>query len=122
MYGVIQARYLTSDEMRAEETTMRLQKATGKARCQYCNVIIEKDTLEFVAPIASKFDRHHHFSPTTVDRGDGVMKHCPGWIGRNWSFVKDLLHTLTDPLGTDWDDAISDMIRYLEEAGYGAED
>jgi len=97
---------------------MRLQKATGKASCQYCGDIIAKDDTEFVARIGSKYERHFHLLETKV-AGDRV---CRGWINRNWGFIKDLLHKLTDSLGTDWDDAISDMIRYLEEVGYGAED
>ena len=107
---------------------MRLQKATGKASCRYCNTTIPKDTLEFVGRIGSQYERHFHFDKTMVDRGDGVMWECPGWIGNNWDFVKKLLHKLspagypTDALGTDWDDMISDMIRCLEEAGYGEED
>jgi len=67
---------------------MRIEKASGRAKCKDCNEIIEKDTPEVVGNLGTgKFEGHHHLFPTA---------NCKGFIVRHWGdFVDPLVSSLS---------------------------
>ena len=84
----------------------RIQKATGRARCQYCKEIITTEEEEMVAPVHSRFERHYHLNSSGQ---------CEGWIHHEWKFITSLLHRLTDIGGDDYDEFVDMLIKLWEE-------
>ena len=84
----------------------RIQKGTGRAKCQYCKETITTEELEVVAPISSKFERHYHLYSSGQ---------CEGWIWHNWKFVTSLLWKLSDIGGDDFNEDIRLLISLWEE-------
>ena len=84
----------------------RIQKGTGRARCQYCKETITSEEWDMVAPIHSKFERHHHLFSSDQ---------CEGWIYHEWNFIKDLLWKLVEIGGDDYDEFVHCLINLWEE-------
>lgn len=84
----------------------RIQKGTGRAKCQYCNETITTEELEVVVPVRSKYDRHFHLHSSGQ---------CKGWIYNNWDFIKSLLWQLADVGGDDYNDVVNMIIEIWEK-------
>lgn len=64
---------------------------------------------------SERYEGHYHLFRTTVPFLD-EERVCKGFIEQNWeSLIKPLLHALTDPMGSDWDETITQMIGFYEE-------
>ena len=69
---------------------IRIQQATGKATCKYCNTEIAKDDMEVVGNLGTgNYEGHYHLRRTEE-------RDCKGFIETEWEdFVDPLVSSLT---------------------------
>ena len=78
---------------------MRIQRATGKAKCKYCHTKTGKDVVEVVGNLGTgNYEGHYHLRRTKLIRpGRHDDEECPGFIELEWeSFVDPLVSSLTE--------------------------